>query len=135
MYFLDTGICVGFLRGTMPTVLEALHSCDPQDVGIPAMVEAELRLSALKSARVETSMEKVELFLFPFARVPFDAVCAEVHAGICASLTDQVTSIGSNDLVIAATALAHEATLVTGNVRAFECVRGLAVENWTKRHG
>jgi len=40
------------------------------------------------------------------------------------------TPIGPNDLVIAATALAHTATLVTHNTREFGRVSGLQLEDW-----
>jgi len=40
------------------------------------------------------------------------------------------TPIGPNDLLIAAIALAHQATLVTHNTREFERIVGLLVEDW-----
>ena len=43
------------------------------------------------------------------------------------------TPIGGNDLWIACHALAEKAILVTNNVREFERVEGLTVENWA--HG
>ena len=41
-------------------------------------------------------------------------------------------SIGSNDLLITAIALVHEATLITANTREFGSVSGLQFENWEK---
>ena len=40
--------------------------------------------------------------------------------------------IGANDLLIAAHARALGVTLVTNNVREFERVRGLAIDNWAR---
>lgn len=132
MFHLDTCICIAFLRGTMPAVLTMLQKHSPQSIGIPAVVEAELRLGALKSARAEENMRKVELFLSPFECVPFDARCAQAYARIRCDLERAGTPIGPNDLLIAATALAQNATLVTDNVREFERVEGLAIENWAE---
>lgn len=130
MFFLDTCICIEFLRGTMPAVLAALRASDPHNIAIPSMVEAELRLGALKSKNAQANLQKVEWFLTPFETVPFDAAAAASYARIRADLERKGTPIGPNDLVIAATALSRGATLVTGNVREFERVAGLAVENW-----
>lgn len=132
MFMLDTCICIEFLRGTMPSVLAMLQANEPAAIRIPAIVEAELLLGAEKSVRVDENREKVALFLAPFARIPFDSACAKTYAAVRADLERRGCPIGPNDLMIAATALAHGATLVTSNVREFERVEGLVVENWAE---
>lgn len=114
----------------MPGVLKALQSYDPQEIMVPAVVEAELRQGALKSARPQENLLKAELFLGPFERVAFDSRCAEAYASIRTELEKSGKIIGPNDLMIAATAKACGATLVTNNVREFERVPGLKVESW-----
>jgi tRNA(fMet)-specific endonuclease VapC len=47
-----------------------------------------------------------------------------------ATLPTRGTPIGSNDLLIAAIARAHNLTLVTANVREFGRIEGLQIENW-----
>ncbi|WP_139651941.1 type II toxin-antitoxin system VapC family toxin [Raoultibacter phocaeensis] len=130
MLFLDTCVCIEFLRGTMPNVFKALKAHDPQEIALPAVVEAELRCGALKSAKPQENLLKVELFLAPFKSIPFDSPCAEEYGIIRAELEKDGRVIGPNDLMIAATTRAHLATLVTDNVKEFERVRGLAVESW-----
>ena len=61
---------------------------------------------------------------------PLDAATSSQYARIRAGLERQGTSIGGNDLWIAAQALALGAVLVTDNVREFRRVPGLKVENW-----
>ncbi len=49
---------------------------------------------------------------------------------IRAELTSKGQLIGPNDLLIAATALAHGAILVTHNTAEFSRVPGLIIEDW-----
>ena len=55
----------------------------------------------------------------------------EHYALIRSSLEQSGRTIGPNDLVIAATALAHRAVLVTCNAREFARVKSLVLEDWT----
>jgi tRNA(fMet)-specific endonuclease VapC len=56
---------------------------------------------------------------------PFDQPAAEVDG-----LRQQRMRIATMDLKIAAIALVHNATLLSGNVRDFQQVAGLHVEDW-----
>ena len=69
-------------------------------------------------------------FLSPFKIAPFDSRCAEHYGRIRATLASRGKTIGPNDLLIAATALANGAVLVTRNAREFQRVPGLTVEVW-----
>jgi tRNA(fMet)-specific endonuclease VapC len=60
----------------------------------------------------------------------FDEKCEEVYGVIRAQLALAGTPIGPNDLLIAAVALANEATIVTQNTGEFGRVRGLRIEDW-----
>ena len=60
----------------------------------------------------------------------FDSECAAIAARIRADLEAAGTPIGPHDTLIAATALRHQATLVTRNVREFSRVPGLLWVNW-----
>ena len=62
--------------------------------------------------------------------LPFDEEAAEEYGRLSAYLEAQGTPIGEADTQIAAIALANDLTVVTGNVRHFERVPGLTVENW-----
>ena len=54
----------------------------------------------------------------------------ELAADIFGQMRRSQVRIGTQDLKIAAIALAHDATLLSANVRDFEKVPGLRVENW-----
>ena len=83
------------------------------------------RPSARLQAAYDVEMSKLEV-LAP------DAATAPLYASVRAHLERQGTPIGANDLLIAAHALALEATLITDNEDEFRRVPGLAVENWLR---
>ncbi|MBM3788553.1 MAG: type II toxin-antitoxin system VapC family toxin [Acidobacteria bacterium] len=62
--------------------------------------------------------------------LPFDEMAARTAARIRLDLEARGSPIGPIDTLIAATALAHGAILVTHNVREFERVAGLIIEDW-----
>lgn len=124
MYLLDSDVCINVLRGRECEAYEWFRRMSPDDVRLPAMVEAELRLGALKS-KSEKNSRIIEDFLAPFAIVPFDSCCAQAYARIRATLEEQGTRIDPNDLVIAATAVANDAVLVTNNIREYKRVKEL----------
>lgn len=130
MYAVDTNIFVDFLRGRLSQGLCIMKGSDPELFKVPAVVEAELLLGALKSREPEASRRAVEQLLLPFEVLPFDSRCARHYADIRAHLERQGTPIGPNDLLIAATARAHGAVLATNNVREFLRVPGLSCEAW-----
>ena len=130
MYYLDTNVCVEFLKGRMPRTRELLESSDPRLFALPTPVVAELFVGVEKSARREENRLAVERFIAPFSVVPFDERSARAYARIRDDLESRGESIGPMDLLIAATAVAHEAVLVTRNVREFKRVEGLRVEDW-----
>ena len=127
MYLLDTNIIVEFLRGRLPLGLELLKNTDCRLVKIPAIVEAELLLGAHKSQNSQKNRLAIEHLLCNYEIVPFDSACAHAYARIRADLEASGQTIGPNDLVIAATAIAHDATLATNNVREFKRVPRLRI--------
>lgn len=129
MFHLDSCICVDFLRGNLPLSYQAFRRADPRLFALPAVVVAELRLGAEKSSRKD-AMATTERLISEFSIVPFDDECATAYARLRANLERRGCAIGPNDMLIAATALTHEATLVTRNEQEFARVPGLRVEVW-----
>jgi tRNA(fMet)-specific endonuclease VapC len=78
---------------------------------------------ARRSAYVEGVLER-------FALLPVDLACARAHAQIWAELRRTGALVGSHDLWLAATCIAHGLTMVTADARDFGRVPGLAVETW-----
>jgi len=73
----------------------------------------------------------VEAFLASgIAILPFDGAAAVEYAEIRSALEGAGRRLDDPDLRIAAICLTHDLTLVTGNVRHFERIPGLRLENW-----
>jgi tRNA(fMet)-specific endonuclease VapC len=129
-YLLDTNACIRILNGTSAQLVERLRAHDPGELGLSAVVRAELLFGARKSSRVSSNLELLARFFAPFKSIPFDDVCAEHYGLLRAELERAGTPIGPNDMMIAATARAHDAVLVTANAEEFRRVVALRVENW-----
>jgi len=69
-------------------------------------------------------------FFAAIPSVPFDDTCARHYGLIRADLARSGTLIGPNDLFIAATARAHDLTVVTRNTREPGRIVGLRVSDW-----
>ncbi len=130
MYALDTCICVDLMRGRLPNVHRLMRQLDPKQFAIPAIVLAELEFGINKSQHPQRTRHMTELFLAPFSILPFDERCARAYGSLRDALRKEGMLIGPNDMLIAATAIASQATLITRNVREFSRVPGLAVEDW-----
>ena len=63
--------------------------------------------------------------------LPLDLPVARIHARVLAELLGRGQLIGAHDLMIAATALAHGYTVLTDNLRDFENVHGLTIQQPT----
>ncbi|MDQ3605318.1 MAG: type II toxin-antitoxin system VapC family toxin [Gemmatimonadota bacterium] len=128
MYALDTDTCIQIIRNVGPARSRA-QTYSPDELTVTSMTLAELRYGALKSINAAVEMVKVEALLDRFSQpLPFDIDAARRHAELRHALRAQ--PIGERDLVIASTALAQGATLVTHNVREFGRVPGLTLEDW-----
>ena len=76
------------------------------------------------------TLERQQEFLGRFDSLPFGDEAAFIYGRIRARLARAGTPIGAYDLQIAAIALANNLTLVTHNIREFERVEVLLIEDW-----
>ncbi len=129
-YLLDTNACIRILNGTSPALVERMRREDPSSIKLSSVVRAELLFGARKSSRVEQNLTLLSKFLAPFESLPFDDRAAEHYGLIRAELEREGRLIGPNDLLIAATARAHDAILVTRNTKEFSRVVALRIESW-----
>ncbi|MBI4578613.1 MAG: type II toxin-antitoxin system VapC family toxin [Planctomycetes bacterium] len=129
-YLLDTSTCIHYLNQKNTAVRARLEVLRPADIALCAVVKAELFYGAFKSQRPEETLAAVERFCAAFASLPFTDRTAQIAGELRATLDRRGEPIGPYDLLIAATAAEHNLTLVSANVKEFERVAGLRIENW-----
>jgi tRNA(fMet)-specific endonuclease VapC len=131
MLVLDSNTISYYFRGD-PQVVPRLQALRPADLGVPALVEYELRygLQRMPPEAAAPRLAALTRLLLPMQLLPFDSQCATHAAHIRAALEQACTPIGPHDLLIAATALHYQGTLVTRNTREFSRVPGLQWVNW-----
>ena len=128
-YMLDTNICIYVQQNKNPNVLKKFKENFSQ-LGISVITYAELLVGVEKSECKEKNAESLEKLVKYLEITPFDVSAAKEYANIRAKLEKSGNRIGDNDMLIAANAKAENAILVTNNVREFERIDGLIVENW-----
>ena len=128
-YMLDTNVVSDLVRRPDGETARRAASLEPRTLAVSTIVAAELRYGTVRrgSARLTRQVEAVlaALETLPLAE-PADAH----YAAIRSELERAGRTIGHNDLLIAAHARALGLTLVTRNVREFERVPGLVIEDW-----
>ena len=129
MYILDTNTLIYYFKG-MGNVSQNLLSKSPQNIGVPAIVLYELEVCIAKSDSPKKRMKQLQEIISLINIIPFSEKEAKVSASIRAILEKKGTPIGPYDILIAGTALAHQAVLVSRNTSEFERVDKLQIENW-----
>ena len=128
LFMLDTDSVSFALRGQGRVGTRILEH-RPSELCVSSITVAELRYGAhrRRSAKLH---ESIDAFVSNVAVLPFDEVGAGHFSALAADLAAHGTPIGDFDVLIAAHAIAAEATLVSNNVKHFARVRNLTVENW-----
>ena len=131
-YFLDTNICIYYLKGLYTKLKEKLLNHNPEMIVIPYMTKAELLYGAEKSERKEENLEKINEFLLPYRIQGFNDAETTVYAIIRKELEEDGNPIGPNDMIIASIVLANSGILVTKNTKEYDRIKGLEIEDWTE---
>lgn len=130
-YLLDTSTVSRFVQRDAG-VLARLARESPANIAISAVTRLEIEYGLRANpARERTIGKVVRAFCEVLDTLVFDTACADCGAEIRAALRVRGTPIGPFDLLIGATALRHGLTIVTNNVREFERIDGLRVEDWS----
>ncbi len=129
-YLLDTNICIYYLKGQFELdkrILDAgLENCY-----ISVITLAELKFGVANSAEIkkENNQKTLDNFLGSMEVIPLEN-CLDMFAEIKTKLKKSGNMIDNFDLLIASTALTHEMVLVTRNIKHFQRIENLQLENW-----
>ena len=132
MYVLDTNTLIYFFKG-LGQVAERLLATPPRNVAIPAIVLYELEVGIAKSKEPRKRRTQLDELIRVIHVLTFGEAEARAAAGIRARLEKRGTPIGPLDVLIAGTARACRATLVTRNTQELSRIQGLRLENWYGR--
>ena len=132
MWMLDTNTVSYFFRGVV-SVRDRLLATAPGELAVSTVVVYELKTGLWRLADEharQVRLAALEIFLAPLTLIAFDTAEADQAAQIAALLATRGTPIGPHDVMIAACARAHNATLVTHNTTEFARVPELELEDW-----
>ena len=131
-YLLDTNICIYLIKKRPPEVLDQFRQHSPQDVAVSTITLFELQYGVEKSQYPQRSKDALAKFFLPLNFIDLDRSSAIEAAIIRAQLEKKGMPIGPYDLLIAGLARSRDMTLVTNNIKEFERVVSLHLENWVE---
>ena len=134
LFMLDTDTCIFLMRGESPALAAKVQSVPLQQQVMSAVTFAELTygVQASAAAKRKQNQSVLDSLVLHLAVLDWPQDAAKHYAEIRADLKKRGAQLGAADLMIAAHARAMGAIVVTNNVKDFERVKGLEVENWSK---
>jgi predicted nucleic acid-binding protein len=124
----DTNVFISFEKSGKSIEFSSWESSEK--VYISVVVVSELLMGVHRANTEERRQRRsafVEAIISGVGVLDFTVAAARIHAGIHAELSKKGQMIGAHDLIIAATALSHDLSLLTDNVDEFSRVPGLRV--------
>src|SRR5437763_749847 len=113
-----------------PDYVQWLAKLAPSEQYTSAVVVGELFKGAFRSVSREKWLKRIEQEVLPVLTVlPYDVAVARTYGEVRAELEKVGKMPGEADLMIAATALRHRLVVVTGNVRHYQRVPGIEIED------
>ena len=128
-YLLDTNIVIYTMKNR-PRQVKRHFKQHKGQMCISSVTLGELVFGAEHSRQVEQNLTDIEAMVARLEVLPFDNKSAHHFGQIRASLYSIGKPIGPYDMMIAGQARASGLILVTNNIKEFERVPGLILENW-----
>lgn len=130
-YMLDTDICI-YVTKSRPSEIRETFNRHAGQICISTVTWGELVYGAEHSAKPEENLAVIEGMASRLEVLPYEQGDADHFGQIRAELRRSGNPIGPYDTMIAGHARARGLVLVTNNIREFERVPGLRVENWVE---
>ena len=128
-YLLDTDTCISYMRGKFD-LRTKFDEIGFGQCALSVITLAELKFGAENSSRREIRLRETEMFCRPLNVLSLLDVL-DVYAKEKTRLRRLGQQITDFDLLIGATAIHYDLVLVTNNVKHFERMQFLSVEDWT----
>lgn len=128
-YLLDTNALIDFFHGQKKTV-DKLKSIETENLAISIITAAEIYHGSYKTVVPNKHIDEFENFLIDLSvkLIPLDRELVKRYGLLMASLEKQGKKLSAFDILIAATALIHNLTIIT-NDKGLERIKGLKIEN------
>jgi tRNA(fMet)-specific endonuclease VapC len=129
-YVLDANIAIAAINGVQ-AVRSQLAEVQSAEIGIPIVALAELTFGAYKSQRREANLQRIAALRRSVAVLNLDDRIVDLYGSIRADLEHRGSRKSDFDLLIACTAVGHDAILVTNDQGLLDLkIDGLRTENW-----
>jgi tRNA(fMet)-specific endonuclease VapC len=128
-YMLDTNICIYAIK-SRPIELREQFNRLTEQICISTITLAELYYGVEKSSRRAQNLQAVEEFVARLEALPFPVEAAAHYGQVRAELERAGQRAGPHDMLIGAHARSAGLVVVTNNLREFERIPGLRIENW-----
>jgi tRNA(fMet)-specific endonuclease VapC len=129
-YLLDTIICIYIINQYPQRIIDKIETLNHSKIKLSAITIAELEYGASKSKQRDKNREVLLEFAASFEIIPFTSKDAEIYGIVRAKLERRGVPIGPYDMQLASQALSRNYIFVTNNVREFQRIGELKIENW-----
>lgn len=130
-YLLDTDTLIFWLKGKVQIEAKAKFF-GLQQLSYSTISHAELHFGAYNSQYIEKNLFAISIIEKKLQLLDFDKKAAELFGEIKAQLKRQGNLVLDADIMIASIAIANHLILVTNNVRHFQRIPNLELENWVE---
>ena len=131
MFLIDTDIIIYSLKNH-PAVVENFRKHDRDPKAISVITYGELAYGAMKSSKKTENLAKVRQIAEIFPVIEVTQAIMDTFGMLKSDLEKKGRPLDDFDLIIAATALSLNYTIVTNNQKHFEKIPGLTMANWVK---
>lgn len=130
-YVLDTDTLIYFMKG-QKSVVEKISVISSSELSTTIINQTELLYGAFNSIKKEYNLKKIQEFLKEIRVLEFSNQASFLFAEYKAHLKKQGNLVADMDLMIASIVLANDGVLVTNNIKHFERIKKLKLDNWMK---
>jgi len=127
-YLLDTNICIYYMKG-MYNLDKKIDEVGSSNCYISEITLAELKFGVANSTKRKHNKEVLDNFIKNINVVPiYNSL--DLYADEKTRLRKKGKTVDDFDLLIGVTAISNNMILITNNIRHFERIKNIKIEDW-----
>ena len=130
MIFLDTDIISYFLSANIKVKEKILEIIDRDEYIYTTVINNYEILKGFKWKNNKKKEDQFKEFMEDVVVFTIDDDVINIASNLFASLRKAGKVIGDADILIAAIVMKHKGILISNNIKHYECIEGLRLENW-----